>query len=78
MSHLKLRDGAELYYETHGSGPPLFLVPGLGGDGRFWGDNVAALAEQFTVVVHDHRGTGAARCRRSPTRSSRWPTTRCS
>ena len=30
----KLRDGAELYYETHGSGPPLFLVPGLGGDGR--------------------------------------------
>jgi aminoacrylate hydrolase len=58
MSHLKLRDGAELYYETHGSGPPLFLVPGLGGDGRFWGDNVAALAEQFTVVVHDHRGTG--------------------
>src|SRR4029077_20069972 len=58
MSHLKLRDGAELYYETHGSGPPLFLVPGLGGDGRFWGDNVAALAEQFTVVLHDHRGTG--------------------
>ena len=58
MPHLKLRDGAELYYETHGSGPPLFLVPGLGGDGRFWGDNVAALAQQFTVVVHDHRGTG--------------------
>jgi aminoacrylate hydrolase len=38
--------------------PPLFLVPGLGGDGRFWGDNVAALAQQFTVIVHDHRGTG--------------------
>src|SRR5258707_153180 len=57
MPHLKLRDDAELYYETHGSGPPLFLVPGLGGDGRFWGDNVAALAQEFTVVVHDHRGT---------------------
>jgi len=53
-----LRDGAELYYETHGSGPPLFLVAGLGGDGRFWGDNVAELARHFTVVVHDHRGTG--------------------
>jgi aminoacrylate hydrolase len=58
MPHLKLSDGAELYYEEHGSGPPLFLVPGLGGDGRFWGDNVAALAKDFTVVVHDHRGTG--------------------
>jgi aminoacrylate hydrolase len=57
MPHLKLRDGAELYYEKSGSGPPLFLVPGLGGDGRFWGDNVAALARDFTVVVHDHRGT---------------------
>jgi aminoacrylate hydrolase len=57
MPHLKLRDGAELYYETHGSGPPLFLVPGLGGDGRFWGGHVAELAEKFTVVVHDHRGT---------------------
>jgi aminoacrylate hydrolase len=57
MPHIKLRDGAELYYEKHGNGPPLFLVPGLGGDGRFWGDNVAALARQFTVVVHDHRGT---------------------
>jgi aminoacrylate hydrolase len=58
MPHIKLSDGAELYYEKHGNGPPLFLVPGLGGDGRFWGDNVAALAEHFTVVVHDHRGTG--------------------
>ena len=58
MPNIKLRDGAELYYETHGEGPPLFLVAGLGGDGRFWGDNVAALAGKFTVVVHDHRGTG--------------------
>jgi aminoacrylate hydrolase len=57
MPHLKLRDGAELHYEKLGSGPALFLVPGLGGDGRFWADNAAALAERFTVVVHDHRGT---------------------
>lgn len=58
MPHVTLRDGAELYYEKHGSGPPLLLVPGLGGDGRWWGENVTKLAEHFTVVVHDHRGTG--------------------
>jgi len=58
MPQIKLRDGAELYYEKHGNGPPLFLVAGLGGDGRFWGANVEALAGQFTVIVHDHRGTG--------------------
>ena len=58
MPHVKLRDGAELYYESRGHGPPLFLVAGLGGDGRFWDANVAALTKHFTVVVHDHRGTG--------------------
>jgi len=58
MPHLKLRDGAELYYERQGDGPPLFLVPGLGGDGRWWAPNVPELAKKFTVVVHDHRGTG--------------------
>jgi len=58
MPHIKLSDGAELYFEKHGNGPPLFLVPGLGGDGRFWGANVEALARDFTVIVHDHRGTG--------------------
>ena len=57
MPQARLRDGAELYYEVHGNGPPLFLVAGLGGDGRWWGANVAELAKQFTVVVHDHRGT---------------------
>ena len=57
MPHVKLRDGAELYYESRGAGAPLFLVPGLGGDGRFWDTNVAGLAKHFTVVVHDHRGT---------------------
>jgi len=57
MPHMKLRDGAELYYEKQGSGPPLFLVPGLGGDGRFWDANARELARHFTVVVHDHRGT---------------------
>jgi len=58
MALFKLRDGAELYHEIHGSGPPLFLVAGLGGDGRFWTDHVPELAQRFTVVVHDHRGAG--------------------
>jgi aminoacrylate hydrolase len=57
MPQLKLRDGAELYYETHGSGPALFMVPGLGGDSRFWDVHVPELSKHFTVVLHDHRGT---------------------
>lgn len=58
MPTLTLADGDHLYYEVHGSGPPLLLVPGLGGVATFWDPQVPALAERFTVVLHDHRGTG--------------------
>jgi aminoacrylate hydrolase len=50
--------GIELYYETYGDGPPLLLVPGLGGVGSYWRPQIDALSEQFKVIVHDHRGTG--------------------
>jgi aminoacrylate hydrolase len=49
---------AELYYEDTGRGEPVLLVPGLSGRGSFWAGQVAELARDFRVVVHDHRGTG--------------------
>jgi aminoacrylate hydrolase len=49
---------AEIYYEAHGAGEPLLLVPGLGGVGSYWKPNIAALAAKYRVIVHDHRGTG--------------------
>jgi aminoacrylate hydrolase len=51
-------DGGELFHESEGSGPPLLLVPGLGGIGGFWRLQVAAWRDRFTVVTHDHRGCG--------------------
>ncbi|MEC9151337.1 MAG: alpha/beta hydrolase [Pseudomonadota bacterium] len=58
MAKLTLKDGDELNYQVLGKGPPLLLVSGLGGVGAFWKDHVPAFAAQFTVVLHDHRGTG--------------------
>ena len=58
MPTITLRDGASLYYEAHGSGLPLMLVSGLGGVATFWQPHVEAFARHFTVVLHDHRGTG--------------------
>jgi aminoacrylate hydrolase len=58
MPFCKLKDGEQLYYETHGQGPALALVMGLGGAMAFWKPHLEAFARRFTVVLHDHRGTG--------------------
>lgn len=47
-----------LYYEVHGSGPPLILSSGLGGSAGYWAPNLPALGEHFRVIAYDHRGTG--------------------
>lgn len=57
MPFAPIRDG-QLYYETHGSGPPLLLVAGLGGMGAYWRPQIASYAQRYTVIVHDHRGCG--------------------
>jgi aminoacrylate hydrolase len=48
----------EVFYETHGTGTPVLLVPGLGGVGAYWNPNLAAFSQKHQVVTHDHRGTG--------------------
>jgi aminoacrylate hydrolase len=58
MATINAADGCELYYERTGSGPTVVLIPGLGGDGRFWAGVVARLADRFDLIVVDHRGAG--------------------
>ncbi len=64
MPHLTLDDGDQLWFEHHGSGPPLLLVTGLGGRADFWDAHVERLSKHYLVVTHDHRGTGASSRRR--------------
>jgi pimeloyl-ACP methyl ester carboxylesterase len=58
VPHLELRDGVPLYYEEHGSGEPIVLVPGWTITTRFWERQVADLARDHRVVTLDLRGAG--------------------
>jgi aminoacrylate hydrolase len=49
---------ADIYFETHGAGSPVLLVPGLGGVGAYWTPNLEAFSRRHQTVIHDHRGTG--------------------
>ena len=48
----------EIAYERVGEGPPLVLVHGAAEDGRVWQPQLAALADEFTVVAWDEPGAG--------------------
>jgi pimeloyl-ACP methyl ester carboxylesterase len=51
-------NGAELYHEIRGDGPPVLLIMGATGDGGHFDAIVGMLADEFTVVTYDRRGNG--------------------
>jgi pimeloyl-ACP methyl ester carboxylesterase len=51
-------NGLAVAYERVGDGPPLVLVHGAGVDSRMWQPQLAALADEFTVVAWDEPGAG--------------------
>jgi len=51
-------DGAEIFFETAGSGFPLVFVHGGLGDSRMWDDQFEFFASYFRVIRYDARGFG--------------------
>lgn len=52
-------NGQQLYYETHGDGPPLVLVMGIGYDSSLWTlEQVPVLSTRFRVILLDNRDAG--------------------
>jgi pimeloyl-ACP methyl ester carboxylesterase len=51
-------NGIEIYYETHGAGPPLVLIAGVGYGLWFWHKVAPKLAEHLQVIAFDNRGAG--------------------
>src|SRR6185312_8029551 len=52
------RDGVEIYYQAHGSGPAVLLSHGYGATSRMWEGQVAAFADRYRIVAWDMRGHG--------------------
>ncbi len=50
--------GVKLYYEIHGEGEPLLLIPGFGSTIPVYHANLPALAKHFRVIALDPRGAG--------------------
>jgi 3-oxoadipate enol-lactonase len=51
-------NGIDIYYETHGEGEPLVLIPGLATDVSEYQRIIAALTERHQVIALDNRGAG--------------------
>lgn len=50
------RGDAQIYYESHGSGPTIVFAHGLGGNHLSWWQQVPHFRDRYRCVVFSHRG----------------------
>ena len=58
MPQVDLSTGVSLYYETHGRGDPLVLIPSTGFSAEAWKPSQMPLAKSLQLIIHDPRGCG--------------------
>ena len=64
-----------LHWQSHGHGPPVLLIMGLGLSGGAWWRTVPVLSRHFRVITFDNRGVGRSNRPRTPSPPRRWPMT---
>ena len=74
MPYVRTDDRVKIYYEEHGSGTPLVLAYGIGGNADLWDVNTPALAERHRVILWEPRGHARSDSPEDPARYSfaRW------
>lgn len=53
-------NGAEIYYESYGDGPPLVLIPGFASGAWSWAWQINDLLKNFRVITFDPRGIASS------------------
>ena len=56
MAYARLND-VNLYYEVHGSGEPVLLIPGLGSDAGTWTTFLPDLNNGYKTILLENRGS---------------------
>ena len=59
-------NGLQLYHESQGSGEPLLLIMGWGGNAATWKPQLEGLAQRYHVITFDNRGVGRTSAPRGP------------
>ena len=70
MPHVE-RDGVRIFYESHGSGPVLFLAHGYAATTHMWRGQVEAFSGRYRVITWDMRGHGESDSPAEPDQYSR-------
>jgi pimeloyl-ACP methyl ester carboxylesterase len=52
------RDGVDIHYEVHGSGPALILTHGYSSTSAMWQGQIEALSKRHRLILWDMRGHG--------------------
>lgn len=55
-----MTDTIDCEYSIEGSGPPLFLIHGIGAARNTWAKSLPVLTPHFTVITYDLRGHGTS------------------
>ncbi|MDH3442931.1 MAG: alpha/beta hydrolase [Deltaproteobacteria bacterium] len=58
MPMVDLPTGAKVFYETHGQGEPLVLIPSTAFSCEVWKPTQMPLAQTVQLIIHDPRGCG--------------------
>jgi pimeloyl-ACP methyl ester carboxylesterase len=64
------RNGVNIHYETHGSGPAILLTHGYSSTARMWDGQIPALSRDHTLILWDMRGHGESDYPADPARYS--------
>ena len=52
------REGVDIYYEVHGSGPALLMTHGYSATSQMWQPQIDLLSQRHTLITWDMRGHG--------------------